>query len=141
AFAKDPLIIRTSTVYGLDEQHKSFPLRVVQLLKDNQTVYAPENTVTPTYVEDVVSIAIQRIKDTGIIHASGPESCTKLDFARRIAEVFSDELPQGYRENIERADFLAKRPKKGGLVFTHNTTYHCITRGLKALKDELAGVI
>lgn len=111
----DYLIIRTTNVYGLDEETvtPNFFMQVSRNLKNQtETKADAESLVTPTYVEDI-SLAIKKLidkKQNGIFHIVGPESMTRFEWARRIATFLKGDL--NLIQPATSANSVVKRPKK-----------------------------
>ena len=85
------LILRTSWVYGPDEQAKNFVYRAIRTLRAGQPLLVPEDQYgQPTYGPDLARSALDlcRAGLRGTFHVVGPAHLTRLAFARLIADVF-----------------------------------------------------
>jgi dTDP-4-dehydrorhamnose reductase len=85
------LILRTSWVYGPEEQRKNFVYRCVRTLREQTPLIVPEDQFgQPTYSPDLADAAWRLVEQggEGTFHVVGPEPMNRLDFARRIAGVF-----------------------------------------------------
>ncbi len=87
----EALILRTSGVYGADEQGKNFVYQVLKRLTLGQSVRVPEDqSSTPAYNEDLAraTFALLEAGERGIFHACGPDVVNRKQFAERIAREF-----------------------------------------------------
>ncbi len=87
----DALILRTSGVYGADEQGKNFVYQVLKRLTLGQGVRVPQDqSSTPAYNEDLAraTFALLEAAERGIFHACGPDVVDRKQFAGRIASEF-----------------------------------------------------
>lgn len=90
----DYLIIRTTIVYGWENDGKNFIIRIIRSLKDGETMKIPEGQVgTPTYVKNLCSVTRELIeKDkVGIYHVAGKDLIDRYAFARIAAKIFSSD--------------------------------------------------
>ncbi len=82
------LILRTSCVFGPDSQGKNFAYRVRRSLEEGvPLVVASDQMGQPTYGPDLSEAAVELVRRDarGVFHVVGPESLTRLEWARRIA--------------------------------------------------------
>src|SRR5262249_21545574 len=85
------LILRTSWVYGPEEQGKNFVYRAVRTLRAGQPLFVPEDQYgQPTYGPDLARCAIDLVcgGHSGTFHVVGPALLSRLEFARLIATIF-----------------------------------------------------
>lgn len=85
------LVIRTSWLYGPDEQRRNFVLRVVDRLAAGESVLVPSDQWgSPTYSEDLARATRFLVEHghRGTFHATGPEFIDRASFARRICGHF-----------------------------------------------------
>lgn len=113
------LIVRTTVVYGWEQQGKNFVMRVVSQLRRGEEVRVPADQFgTPTFVENFVTVVLQLVakKQRGIFHVAGTVWCSRVDFALQVASVFS--LPSQLVVPVETAQLsqAAKRPLRAGLL-------------------------
>jgi dTDP-4-dehydrorhamnose reductase len=88
--AADPgaLIVRTTVVYGPEEQGKNFAYRLAAHLREGRRLRVPRDQVsTPTYNRDLAAAIVELATEgrTGIVHVSGPEQMSRDDLARALA--------------------------------------------------------
>jgi dTDP-4-dehydrorhamnose reductase len=85
------LILRTSWVYGPEEQGKNFVYRAVRTLRAGQTLVVPNDQFgQPTYGPDLARTAIElcRMGHRGTFHVVGPLHVSRLEFAHLVATIF-----------------------------------------------------
>lgn len=85
------LVIRTSWVYGPDQERRNFALRLVDRLSAREQVPLPlDQWGSPTYTEDLASATRFLIehRHTGTFHATGPELIDRVSLGRRICARF-----------------------------------------------------
>jgi dTDP-4-dehydrorhamnose reductase len=85
------LILRTSWVFGPEEQRKNFAYRAIRTLRSGETLTVPDDQHgQPTYGPDLAATAcaLVGLGLRGTFHVVGPEYLSRLAFARMIAEVF-----------------------------------------------------
>jgi dTDP-4-dehydrorhamnose reductase len=85
------LIVRTGWVYGPDRQRRNFILRLIDRLRQGETVDVPsDQSGSPTYTGDLAH-AVRFLVDggaTGTYHATGPELTDRVSLARRVCDLF-----------------------------------------------------
>jgi len=85
------LILRTSWVYGPEEQGKNFVYRAVRTLRAGQPLFVPADQCgQPTYGPDLARTALDLVRGGhhGTFHVVGPAHLSRLEFARLIATIF-----------------------------------------------------
>ncbi|QGM97233.1 family 1 glycosylhydrolase [Methylocystis parvus] len=85
---RDALIIRTSAFFGPWDQF-NFAFATLARLRAGKAVHASAHmSVTPTYVPDLVHIALDLLIDgeTGVWHLANRGCCNWYDFALRLAD-------------------------------------------------------
>lgn len=85
---RDALIIRTSAFFGPWDKF-NFAYATLARLKAGRPVHASAQlSVTPTYVPDLVQIALDLLIDgeTGVWHLANRDRCNWCDFALRLAD-------------------------------------------------------
>ncbi len=110
----DACVVRTN-IYGWNMRDK-FSLAewmLDTLLKKDKLKGLKDVYFASTFVNDLIGILfkLQEIRYKGIIHVAGSQGCSKLNFAYKIAEVFS--LDKKLIKSISLADigFFTPRPK------------------------------
>jgi dTDP-4-dehydrorhamnose reductase len=86
----NPLIVRTTVVYGFDAQRKNFLYSLYRILKSDQTMRVPSDQVsTPTNNMDLAKATIKLIDlgVSGVVHVSGSELLSRYDFALEAAKI------------------------------------------------------
>src|SRR5262245_56020043 len=85
------LILRTSWVFGPEEQGKNFVYRSVRTLRAGQLLVVPEDQYgQPTYSPDLARTALDLCCSghRGTFHVFGPVHLSRLEFALLIATIF-----------------------------------------------------
>lgn len=85
------LIVRTSWVFGPEEQEKNFVYRAIRTIRSGEPlVVAVDQFGQPTYGPDLARVAVElgQAGQSGTVHVVGPDRLTRLDHARLIARVF-----------------------------------------------------
>ncbi len=111
-------IARTSTPFGIHTKKKTFPLWVIENLKDKKKIKVLTDQFTsPTYVSNlskmIIEIGTKQIN--GIIHLAGASRISRYDFAILIAEKLGLDKNLLIKSKIEDIDWKAKRPKDSSL--------------------------
>ncbi len=114
----DHLIVRTTVVYGWEQQGKNFVIRLLRSLDQGQEVRVPRDQVgSPTYAPDLARAVRELVQKScrGIYNLAGGELVGRYDFALAAARTF------GLRSDLIRPvatndlDQPAPRPLQGGL--------------------------
>jgi dTDP-4-dehydrorhamnose reductase len=91
ALADDHLILRTSSVYGVDVHRRNFVVRFVDQLTAGRPMAVPDDQFgSPTQTEDLAR-ATRLLVDAGrrgTFHATGPDYVARAAFAARICDRF-----------------------------------------------------
>ena len=92
-YAPDHVIIRTILVYGLvpHSARMNFPLWVITRLNDGVKTYITGDQFrSPTYVNDLARATLEMAFSDfrGLLHISGDEHVSIIEFARKVANVF-----------------------------------------------------
>lgn len=111
-------IARTSTPFGIHPVKKSFPLWVVQSLKENKEIKAITDQYTsPTYVTNlskmIIEIATRQI--VGIMHVAGATRISRYETAEMIADKLNLDKKLLKQTTIDEMDWIAKRPRDSSL--------------------------
>jgi dTDP-4-dehydrorhamnose reductase len=115
----EALVLRTTVVYGPDEQQKNFLYSVVRNLREGKAMkIAVDQVSTPTYNRDLVAatLALAGRGARGIFHVVGPEVLDRLSFARRIAAFFDLDLTLLEGTTTAAMNQPARRPLAAGLA-------------------------
>jgi dTDP-4-dehydrorhamnose reductase len=108
----NPLILRTTVVYGPDRQRKNFLYTLKRLLTAGQTMRVPVDQIsTPTYNEDLAQAAVELAgsKISGIVHACGPDLLSRFDFALQAAHILG--LDSSLIQGVTTAELNQKAPR------------------------------
>lgn len=114
----DYLILRTTGVFGWEQQRKNFMYRVMDTLNSGRELVVPNDQfANPTYVKDLISATMVLLEKNqkGIFNVAGPEVINRETLARRIASFYH--LGQTLIKGEPTSYFkdLAPRPLKSGL--------------------------
>lgn len=127
-------IVRTN-IYGWNKRDKfSLAEWMVNKLTNNEELPALKDIYfSPILVNDLVGVLfkLQEKKYEGIIHIAGSETCSKLDFAYMIAEVFDLDKSLIKPVSIHELGLKAPRGKDTSLN---------ISKAEKIMKEHLPGV-
>jgi len=115
----DALVIRTTVVYGPEEQGKNFAYQLAGRLVAGEAMVVPEDQISsPTYNRDLaaISLALVEVGARGIYNVVGPETMDRVTFARRLAGAAG--LDPGPIRPVATAalDQVAARPLTAGLT-------------------------
>ena len=113
----NPLILRTTTVYGPDPQGKNFLYTLRRLLTEGKTMRVPvDQFATPTYNTDLAAAAIALVEQghSGIFHVSGPDFLSRYDFALQACEILGLDPDQIDPLTTSELNQKAARPLLGG---------------------------
>lgn len=113
------IIIRTTGVYGWEDEQKNFVASLIKRINSGETVTVPVDQIgSPTYAADLARAVFDLIKNkaTGIYNVSGPEVMNRYEFALVIASIFG--LNQSLIKPVNTPDLKqpAARPLKAGLI-------------------------
>jgi len=114
----DALVLRTTVVYGPEEQKKNFIFSLRKRINKKQRVMVPCDQVSsPTYNADLASAVLDLINGnkTGVWNAAGPEVMDRYSFALLAAEVFDLDKDLIIPVHTEELHQAAKRPLNAGL--------------------------
>ncbi len=133
------LIIRTTVVYGWEQQGKNFVYRLLKSLRDGISVKVPKDQIgTPTYANDLAQnvIRLAQMKTIGVVNVTGSDCINRYEFARKVARIFK--LPQELILPVMTNELHqpAQRPLLAGLVTNKasqllQTTFASPEEGLK----------
>jgi len=147
AVQAEHLIIRTSVLYGWHPWKKNFVTWVLSSLREGKQIRVVEDHYnSPTLVDNLAELIIAAIeKDLrGLYNIAGSERISRLEFARKICEVFNlnPELIQRTRMS-EFKDWIARRPRDSSLKVEkiQNAVRKrplSVLEGLRLMRDSLA---
>lgn len=136
------IIIRTSSVYGHEEQGKNFICRLLKNLQQGNIATIPKDEqCTPTYNEDLAKYAIDAgfYRPTGIYHAVGTQLTNRYKFALEAARAF--DIDTSLIKPILSSDLQrpAKRPLNAGLstIKHRQPLMRDFKSGLSKMKEEV----
>jgi dTDP-4-dehydrorhamnose reductase len=113
------LIIRTTVVYGLDLRAKNFLYGLRRALLAGEPFYVASDQIsTPTYNVDLAKAVIQLVEagGTGVVHVSGSERLSRLDFALQAARIMGLEIGGIIAIPTAQLGQRAPRPLSAGLL-------------------------
>lgn len=114
-----PLVIRTTVLYGWEPQGKNFVMRLIGKLGNGEAVNVPDDQVgNPTYSPDAVQ-SILRLVDldrTGVYNIAGCERVNRYEFAREAASIFNLDEQLIHPVSTSQLNQIAARPLEAGLV-------------------------
>lgn len=136
----DALVLRTTWVHGADPREKNFAYTLMRTLTEGKTMRVPTDQIsTPTYNRDLIKVALSLVqaKASGIFHVAGPELMSRMEFARRLAEVLG--LNAALLEGVPTAALAqpAPRPLASGLS-TAKLLRHYPALRLRTLAQSLS---
>jgi dTDP-4-dehydrorhamnose reductase len=111
-------IARISTPFGFHHKKQSFPLYIINTLKNGGIAKVVSDQYTsPTYAMSLATMLIEIIakKITGLIHISGSSRVSRYEQALMIAEVFGLHLDNIVKAHVSDMSWKAKRPKDSSL--------------------------
>ncbi len=113
------LVVRTTIVYGPEEQGKNFAYQLADRLRRGQRLTVPSDQVsTPTYNRDLAAgiVALVRHGTSGVVHVAGPDRLSREAFARALAS--AADLDPELIDGVPTAELgqPAARPLSAGLV-------------------------
>lgn len=140
------LVLRTTTVFGPEEQGKNFVLQLVQRSKKRERIkVASDQLANPSYAPDVAHATIELLEAgaRGVWHVAGPDLLDRVTFGRLACEVLG--LDPATVEPVTTAEQAAPalRPLRAGLAsgrLERETGFRLrsVRAGLEAMRDWLA---
>ncbi len=115
----NPLIVRTTVVYGPDRQGKNFLYTLRRMLSLGQTMrVAADQISTPTYNADLARATVELVERgaSGLFHISGPEILSRYDFAKLAASVLGLDGTLLLPVSTVALNQCAPRPLNAGLL-------------------------
>lgn len=117
--ADDWTVLRTSVVYGCGPSNFVTWARS-ELDAGNEVGIVDDQVSTPTYASDLARALVDVAEGgvTGLYHAAGPESLSRFEFTRRLAEAYG--YDSSLVDAISTAELgqIAARPTDGSLDST-----------------------
>jgi dTDP-4-dehydrorhamnose reductase len=86
------LIVRTTVVYGIEQQGKNYVYRVLNTLQNRQTLAAPIDQIgSPTYAPALAKATVWLTQhgESGVFHVVGSELANRYEFTLAIAKTFN----------------------------------------------------
>ncbi len=114
----DALIVRTTGVYGPEEQGKNFAYQVAASLRAGRAMRVPADQVAnPTYNRDLAEATARLVEAgaKGVYHVAGPELLDRAAFARRLARLAGLDPGPIQPVTTDRLGQKAPRPLRAGL--------------------------
>jgi dTDP-4-dehydrorhamnose reductase len=135
-------VIRTSLVYGKNQNSKFFNFIFNNLKKEKEIDVYDDIFFSPTLVDDI-STAVYKIIEkslNGIFHVSGPDCISKYEFAQKIADVFDFDKTLIHPLSINKIKSNVKYPSKTCLDSSItsakiNQEFYSIEKSLKYMKN------
>lgn len=112
-------VLRTSVIYGVsNDNFLTWALK--ELRESAQISVVDDQVATPTFAGDVAEacLKIGQQRHTGLFHASGPESISRYEFVRRLAEMYGCDHVDVNPILTEELDQRAQRPVDSSLDST-----------------------
>jgi dTDP-4-dehydrorhamnose reductase len=117
--APEPLVIRTTVVYGWDESGKNFVSRLIRSLCDGLGVSVPVDQVgSPTYAPDLTQVVVDLVRAgrCGVYHVAGPERVNRYEFALAAAQAFGLDATGIRPVSTANLNQPAPRPLNAGMI-------------------------
>eukprot|EP00058_Branchiostoma_floridae_P027902 XP_002613393.1 hypothetical protein BRAFLDRAFT_68401 [Branchiostoma floridae] len=107
------LILRTSTVFGPEEQGKNFVYQLVSNVTSGKDMALTNVKCTPTYNRDLAAMTLKLIENgcSGIYHVIGDEAMAKMEFATRVARCLGIDTSKLRVTSDNDGGSRCKRPK------------------------------
>jgi dTDP-4-dehydrorhamnose reductase len=114
----NPLIIRTTVVYGPDPGGRNFLYSLRRAANAGKPFHVPADQIsTPTYNRDLAAAATGLVAGgaSGVFHVAGPDRISRLDLANRAARAMA--FSTSYIVGVTTLDLgqRARRPLNAGL--------------------------
>jgi dTDP-4-dehydrorhamnose reductase len=143
--ASSSCIVRTSTPYGVHPIKKSFPLWVIQNLREKKEInIVTDQFTSPTYVPNLslMLIEIAKRQIVGLIHFAGATRISRYEMAELVAEKLQLDKKLLKPINMKEIKWIAKRPNDSSLNISKaisilNEKPISVNEGLKNLVLDL----
>lgn len=116
--ASEWCIARISTPYGVHPTKKTFPIWVLDNLKNKKEINVVTDQFTsPTYVPNLSSMLMEitKKKIQGILHVSGSDRISRYDMAELVAQKMNLDNSMLKKISVDEIQWKAKRPKDSSL--------------------------
>lgn len=140
---ENSLIVRLPILYGYnsDEDKDIFPIYVIKMLRRGKELYLDNKQIRYPVLIDEVALSLKyALRQTGILHITSREPCTKYTWAKTIAEVFQlpqelikenpasklDDRPPHIQLAVGDGDFEISDIKAGSIILAKQM--HCVFR-------------
>src|SRR5262249_47570032 len=135
----NPLVIRTTVVYGPDPNGKNFLYSLHRGLSSAKFFRVPNDQVsTPTYNIDLAAatVFLSEAGATGMFHVAGPDLISRREFAHRAARALG--LPSAGIVGVPTSELkqVAPRPLRGGLL-TRKLAAHAPVIRMRSIEEAL----
>jgi dTDP-4-dehydrorhamnose reductase len=138
------LIIRTTVVYGWEQQGKNFVYRLIKALQAQQPIKVPIDQIgNPTYAPNLaqISVALACSDARGVYHVAGLERVNRYEFAVKTATVFGLDASLIRPVTTQELNQAAPRPLNAGMTVdkitaTVNTPLIGYLEGLQMMQKE-----
>jgi len=138
------VVIRTSLVYGKNDNARFFNFVLDNLRKQTKIYVYDDIYFTPTLVDDIVESVFRISKKSlnGIFHVSGPDCISKYDFALKIADVFKLNKNLILPKSIKESEMKMEIPSKTCLDNSKASTvldqkFNSLETGIKLTLDQM----
>lgn len=138
------IVVRTTGVYGWHEGRKNYVLQVVDRVKAGADITAAIDQIyCPTYAGDI-AFALKELvlrEEKGVFHIVGREALNRVDFTKKIADIFDLYDVRINAAETHEMTLKAKRPLNSSLntekLFSLGIIMSDVYEGLQKMKKEL----
>jgi dTDP-4-dehydrorhamnose reductase len=135
----DALILRTTVVYGPEQQGKNFCYQLAQRLGGGERMRVPGDQIsTPTYNRDLAAATLALVArgERGVFHVAGPDCIDRGAFARRVAARVGLDATRIDAVATAALGQRARRPLNAGLRTEKLRALGVAMRGVEAAVDD-----
>jgi dTDP-4-dehydrorhamnose reductase len=135
-------IARISTPFGIHPVKQSFPVYIINKIREHQTVRVVTDQFTsPTYSKDLAMMFIEIIqrKINGIVHTACQSRLSRYDQAIKIAKEFKLNKNMIVQSSSGTMNWLAARPKDSSLNV--NKATKLLNNGPKTYDESLKSFV
>jgi dTDP-4-dehydrorhamnose reductase len=135
----DALILRTTVVYGPEQQGKNFCYQLAARLGAGERMRVPDDQVsTPTYNRDLAAATLALLDrgSGGVVHVAGPDCIDRATFARRVAARVGLDPSRIDAVPTSSLGQRARRPLRAGLATGRLEALGLALRGVEAAVDH-----
>ena len=114
----NPLIIRTTVVYGADRRRKNFLYTLAHFLGSNRKIRVPADQFSsPTYNEDLAAATVELVSlgANGVFNVCGPDRFSRYDFAMLAGKILKLDTTLIVPVATTELNQKAARPLKAGM--------------------------